>query len=141
MTLKKWKEIRNEVLEDAGEAVIEGILTYVGEGKSPVKKGKYKRKLSPEYAKEKGSSVSNMELTGDMLDALGIEIKGNTLEVGFFDEEEAAKAAGHHSGNTPWRGYRKSNLPVREFIPRGNQDFKKEITDAINEIVNSASED
>lgn len=145
LTFKSLKKIkkseRANVLEDVGEALIEGILDYVGSGKSPVVGGQYKKKLSPAYAKQKGSDLSNMELSGEMLDSLEVKISGDSIEVGFFDPDEAAKAAGHHSGATPWDGYKQSKLPVREFIPREKQNFKKEIMNAVMEIIDNARED
>lgn len=153
------KSQKTDTLEEIGEFLVQSILDNVGSGKSPVEGGAYQKQLTKvrdkngklvdsEYSKLKsqvsGSKIANMELYGDMLDALEyrIDADSGTVEVGIFDEEQAAKAAGHHSGKTPWPGYNKSKLPVREFIPRKNKTFdQKSIMQEIYRIASSASED
>ena len=65
--------LKRRALEDAADFVKQEVLQYVSESKSPVSGGSWKRSLSKEYRKlktsEGGSSVADMQLTGDMLDA------------------------------------------------------------------------
>lgn len=121
-----------EAMREIGEFVKEQVLSYVGEAKSPVAGGKWKRSLSKSYKDYKSefssSTIANMELTGDMLDALEVVNVGDELELR-IEGSEAAKADGHNnfSGN--------STLPLREFIPKPNQTFKRDIIDGIRKII------
>jgi hypothetical protein len=114
------------------EFILEEVLSHVGDGKSPVSGGKWKRSLSKDYKKKKSeissSLFANMELQGDMLDSLECVInRAGNLELR-IKGREAAKADGHnnHSG--------KSKLPPREFIPKPNQTFKRDIISGMRDI-------
>jgi hypothetical protein len=127
---------RKEVLENIAEYVRDEILQYVGDAESPVAgRGKFKE-LTPAYKKVKAeisnSTEPNLELYGDMLDALEYEIQGNKIKIGWWsDPDEAAKADGHnnHSG--------KSSLPIRRAIPTKKETFKKDIIQGMKEIAES----
>lgn len=137
-TKKLRKKIKDEDLvslyEEISDYILDGALSKIGSGNSPIKYGQWKRSLSPEYKKEKkkwsSSLYANMELHGDMLDALEIKRKGKTkLEYGVFDPDEAPKADGHnnHSGL--------SKLPKREFIPKQGGSFKRDILNGVKNII------
>ena len=86
-----------------------------------------------------------MELYGDMLDSLNYETDeiAGTVKIGIFDESEARKAYGHHTG---FKGHpnkkMRSNSNKRQFIPNSKQSFKDEITRGIERILDEyASED
>jgi hypothetical protein len=126
---------RRDALNEIADYVKTEVLSYVSEGKSPVKGGEWKRSLSPEYKsiKEKisGSNFANMELTGDMLDALEARVTSRgTIQIGWFGGEQAAKADGHNnfSGN--------STLPRRQSIPNADegQTFRPDILRGMREI-------
>lgn len=126
---KDLRAIKKEICD----FVTEEVLDYVASGKSPISGGKWKRGLSREYAKRKAEMSSalfaNMELTGDMLDALEcVQTRSGKLELR-IKGKEAAKADGHnnHSG--------RSKLPPREFIPKEGQAFKRDIIQGIKDIV------
>lgn len=124
---------RKEAIEDAKEALLTGVLDYVSSGTSPVSgHGKFKA-LSKEYKKIKakisGSKKPNLELYGDMLDALEVVDKGNRLTIGVFNEEEAKKADGHNNFSG------KSKLPLRRFIPTEKENFKQDIIRVIDEVL------
>ena len=127
-----WANVDNktEAKEEIAEFVIDSILDSVGEGKSPVKGGRWKKSLSSEYLKVKkgfsSSGIANMELTGDMLDSLISKSKANSIEVGIFSKKEAPKAFNHNTGDT---------LPKRQFIPTERQKFDKDIEDGIKDIL------
>jgi hypothetical protein len=125
------KETR-KALEEIAEYVKTEILQYVGEAQSPVSGGRWKQSLSPEYKKLKkeisGSAIANMELYGDMLDALEARVVGNKIKVGWFGGEQAAKADGHNNFSG------ESSLPTRQSIPKEGQKFKRDIMQGIKEI-------
>lgn len=125
---------RRKALEEAGDFILDQILKRVSQGQSPVKGVKAFDALSPAYKKIKkeisGSTRPNMELFGDMLDALEMRIEGSKLEVGIFqDSGQADKADGHNNFSGD------SKLPKRRFIPQKNQTFKKNITQGIDRII------
>jgi hypothetical protein len=121
-----------EARHDIADFILEEVLNSVGAGKSPVSGGQWKRTLSPEYKKKKAAISSalfaNMELQGDMLDALECVLtKDGMLELRIAGDQ-APKADGHnnHSG--------KSSLPAREFIPKADQTFKRDILAGVKSI-------
>jgi len=122
---------RQEVLDQIGELLVEQILDYVGDQKSPVTGSAFKP-LSLEYAKRKkeevGNTRANLDLFGDMLSAVDYKIREDKIEIGVFGSE-APKADGHNniSGD--------SKIPTRRFIPSQGQDFTAEIKGLIKETV------
>jgi hypothetical protein len=133
------KKDRAQALADIAEYVRDEILQYVGEGKSPVSGGAWKRGLSPEYKKVKeelsGVSFANMELHGDMLDALEARVVGNKIRVGWFGGPEAAKADGHNNFSG------ESTLPTRQSIPKPDESFKRPIITGMKAIAKEFIED
>lgn len=140
MNLKGIKrENRAEAIEDAKEALLTGVLDHVAQGKSPVSgHGKFKA-LSKKYKEVKkkisGSTKPNLELFGDMLDSLEVKEKGNTITIGIFDDEQAKKADGHNNFSG------KSKIPTRPFIPKKDQNFKADIINTIDSILDDYRED
>lgn len=138
---KPGKQDRAKALDKIAEYVRDEILQYVGEGRSPVAGGKWKQGLSKEYAKRKGefssSTIANMELTGDLLDALEARVVGNKIKVGWFGGDEAAKADGHNNFSG------ESTLPARQSIPNvdENQTFRRDIVQGIKAIAKEFIED
>lgn len=121
---------------EIADYVLDEVLNYVGDGKSPVKNGTWKRSLTPEYKKRKAELSSelfaNMELTGEMLDSLEVTVRRDGKLELKIEGDQAPKADGHnnHSGRSP--------LPAREFIPKKGQTFKRQITSGIREIAREA---
>jgi hypothetical protein len=131
----------NAALSDIADYVKTEILQFCGDGKSPVAGGQWKRSLSPEYKKLKekisGSNFANMELTGEMLDALDARITSSgTIEVGIWGDQ-ASKADGHNNFSGS------STLPPRQFIPNEDkgQTFKPSIISGMKRIAQSFFED
>lgn len=125
-----------EAKKRIADLILEEVLSYVGQAKSPVSGESWKSSLSPAYKKQKSkvSSVlqANMELYGDMLDSLECVINRNgNIELRIAGRE-AAKADGHnnHSGL--------SSLPRRRFIPDAGQTFKREIIEKIKTVSSGA---
>ena len=123
---------RARVKKEIGDFVVNEILFNLGDGKSPVaNRGKFK-KLNKDYAKdEKGGDTNpNLELDGDMLDALTSQNrKGDIIEVGIFKAKEQGKADGHNNFSG------KSKLPTRRFIPSERENFKRSIDKGIKQII------
>lgn len=128
---KDVKEARDLV----ADFVKESVLSDIGSAKSPVSGGRWKRSLTKEYAKEKGSRTANLELSGVMLDQLKvIQKKGNTLSLE-IKGSQAGKADGNNRGTYGKKFTKLKN--AREFIPRGKKTLTKEIWDGIKDILKS----
>lgn len=128
------RNVKARLKEEVGNFVKESVLDHVGDGKSPVANGAWKRSLSPEYrkikAKTSGVTFANLELEGDMLDTLDFKKTSTGVEVGIYgDSLQDKKAFNHNTGDT---------LPQRQFIPIGNGNFKKPIESEIRKIVREA---
>jgi len=125
---------RAKVKKDVGNFVVEEILRSVSGASSPVSGGRYKATLNKDYAKamKGGNTTANLELEGDMLDALEFKTTTDGIEVGIFKSSEVPKADGHNN----FTG--KSKLPTRQFIPKDKQKFKRNIESGIKGIVNEA---
>lgn len=124
---------KEELLEEIGEYIKITMLDMIGEGKSPVTGRKWKN-LSENYADKKGTKLSNMDLEGDLLDALEYEVKRGNLYIGWWDESQAPKAYGHTTGmeGHPWLD---GKAPVRKLIPREDENFSAEIRNGIQTII------
>ena len=127
--------------EDAKSAikqfVLESVLSYVGEGKSPVSGNGWKKSLAKDYLKYKkefsSAGFANMELHGDMLDALDVVDDGDNLTLLVDDESQAGKSDGHNQHyDRPFEGF-----PKRRFIPKNKdgETFKREIESGIKDII------
>jgi len=125
-------ETKRNIKRDVGDYLIEKTLQYVADQQSTVTGEKWP-KLSKEYSALKnaeGATVAaNMELSGDMLNALTYRNTADGVELGFFDSE-AWKADGHlkFSGE-------ENHLPQRRFLPAEGQTFKREIASEIESII------
>jgi hypothetical protein len=133
------KENRKRASDEVARAVIDYILDYVGEGKSPVSGGAWKKKLTQEYEKKKkdesGVNFANLESSGALLDSLEARVaRDGTIEVGIFESSQVGKADGHNNFSG------KSELPTRQFIPKKNQTFKQEIIRGLREIMEEYKE-
>ena len=127
------KSDRTSVKKEVGEYVIDEILSFVSEGKSPVigEKRNFK-KLNTDYAKAEkdGDRNPDLELKGDMLDALTFKNTKKGIEVGVFKKKEVPKADGHNNFSG------QSKLPTRRYIPKDSQKFRKSIQDGVTQILN-----
>lgn len=122
---------RSKVKKDIGEFIVTEILLSVSEQKSPVSGGKYKKGLSDDYAKLKGSNKADLELEGDLLDSLTFKNKDGGLEIGIFDKKQTGKADGHNQIHEAHK-----TLPERRFIPSEKQNFKRNIMNGVKRIIN-----
>jgi len=135
---------KKEAMKEVGEFLKITILDYVGDIKTPVKGGSYKKSLSPAYKKFKddmASPVPNMELTGDMLDKLTYTIDTRTgiVEIGIFDSDEAQKADNHNKFSVESLG---TDVPARQFIPKnGRDEFRDDIIREVKGIIDDYKSD
>lgn len=121
-----------DIMSDVSDLVKEKVLDYVGSGESPVSGVRKFKALNEKYAKEQkgGSRLPNLELEGDMLNAVKVIPKGKKLRL-TLDEDQQDKADGHNN----FSGL--SNLPPRRFVPKEDdgQTFKEDIIKHIRDIV------
>lgn len=101
--------------EQVGQAIIDSMVDRVLKEEKSVN-GRGMKSYDPDYiasdefkAYGKSASHVNMKLTGNMMNMLDIkEIDGDTVVIGWKDQENNAKAHGHMTGA--------NNLPKREFF-------------------------
>jgi len=131
--VKASRSVKRQIKEDVGDFLIDTILERLSNQQTPVSGEGYKKTLSKKYKNKKvsegGSSVPDMELKGDMLDALKFKNTVDGIEIGFFNKQ-AWKADGHlkFSGS--------ENLtPRRRFLPGDGQNFKRDIESEIQKII------
>ena len=129
------KSDQDQLKEEIGELLLEQILESLADVQSPVQGGKYKATLTPAYKKKKedetgGSSDANLDLTGNLISSIDYRVKGNTIQVGVFDSENAGKADGHNnfSGNA-------NPKYTRQFLPKEGQQFRSDIMKLMAETV------
>lgn len=129
--------LKNRIKKDVGEFLVESILDSVASQKSPVAGegwpalgSKSKTKAYNKLKKRlNGNEQANMELEGDMLNALKFQPTDEGVEIGFFNTDEANKADGHNklSGRT-------NKTPKRRFLPRQGQRWDGPIQEEIKRI-------
>lgn len=113
-----------EIKEAIGQAIIDLMVSRTESGKDVSGNNFF------QYSKEYKNSLAfkafgktnkvNLTQSGDMLAFLDIvENKGNTIKIGWADDEENAKAYNHNAGDT---------VPKRAFFGVTDNDLKK-ITD------------
>lgn len=133
------REQRPSLTNEIANFVKESILDDVGGARSPLTGSSFPG-LSSEYKKRKsresGRPIANLELEGDMLDALEIRTTAETFEVGIYENDELGKADGHNNFSG------RSRLPNRRFIPNEAQGdtFRRGILEGIERIVNEAKD-
>lgn len=123
-----------EAMADIKDYVLEQILLDVADTRSPVT-GRPFKGLNKDYAKQKakegGTPIANLLLTGDMLDAVRIKSAGSDKLLLYVSADQSDKADGHndHSGE--------SKLPTRRFIPleSDGDSFRPEIRAGIKDII------
>jgi hypothetical protein len=134
-------EDRDSLLADISEFLVSDIIAQVESGHSPVGGfGEFSR-LNKTYASQQknGDDTANLDLHGDMLNALTSEIIGrNKIKVG-ISGEQAIKSYAH---NTGFKGHKKIKSTKgkdlrRPFIPdiKLAETFDKEILKGIKELI------
>jgi len=117
--------------DEVGEFLIASILQQVGAAKSPIK-GEIFPVLSKDYKETKSDqgrgTAANLELSGDMLDALVFRRTDNGVKVAILGGE-APKADGHNNFSG------KSQIAQRRFLPGDGQSFRSSIESEANSII------
>lgn len=128
---------KDQIKQTIGEFIYDRILEDTSNQMSAVT-GKRWKGLSKKYKKIKSKvamGVANLELTGDMLDALEYRPYRDGIEIGVFDSDEGLKAENH---NKTTKRALKTPLPKRQFIPHKNESFRagimKDVTLLAQEI-------
>lgn len=122
---------KNIVKDQAGELIIDHILSSVGNARSPISGADWPP-LSKDYRDQKRDdgrgTKANLELNGDMLDALAFTRTAEGLRVGIVGGE-APKADGHNNFSG------RSEIPTRKFLPEEGETFKGTIEMQIEALV------
>lgn len=129
-----------EALDAAATYLKEIMLDYIADGKSPVsgfgKFPRYTKAYENIKSEQSSSSTVNLELSGEMLDALDVKVDGKKLVVDVFgDEEVRGKAEGNNLGtygtNEPIKG------KARRFIPVSSEDetFKRDVLSKLKDVL------
>lgn len=134
--VKVPKADREDALDEVATFVKEQILSKTAAGETSVKRGRWKRELSPEYKKikkeESSSGFANLELSGDMLDALDTAVVGRRVRIEITDESQEGKAEGNLLGSY---GGEPNRANAREFMPQGNQELAPDIMAGVKQIL------
>lgn len=140
LSRRDTSEARDKIIE----FVKTEVLSAIGEGKSPVKGGAWARSLTKSYktAKSKLSSsvFANLELTGELLDAIEVAQLSSTrlsLEV---SGDQAGKADGNNRGTYGHGSPLKGGKYKREFIPKRGQTFSDKIWRGVKQILDEYEE-
>ncbi len=145
---EKFPRLGNKVPDDnkkqaqreISDFILDAVLDIVGGAKSPVKGEGWKQSLSTEYKEFKktqsSSSKANMELKGDMLDALKSHPGKGSNVVLEIKGKQAEKADGHNKLTG-----RSNKNPKRRFIPGKGQEFKDSINSGIRAILREFAEE
>jgi hypothetical protein len=136
-------DVREEILSDVADFTLKSVLEDCADLKSPVTGGAF-RKLSKDYAvakkKQGGKPVPNLQLEGDMLDALSVKTKKTEVSLYMPAGKQALKADNHNKFSSESEG---TSLPPRKFIPNEDkgETFRPAIRKGIRDIVKKAFED
>lgn len=137
------KSVREEILTSVAEFTLSSVLSDVGDLKSPVTGSAFK-KLSKDYAvlkKKSGKSpVPNLQLDGDMLDALSVKKSDTEVTLYIPSGKQALKADNHNKFSPESEG---TAVPARKFIPNSakSESFRPAIRQGIKDIVRQAFDD
>ena len=132
------KDKIKQATKEAADVLLNEIIRYIDGGNSPVQGEKKFKRLEPDYAKrEKGGvQLPNLQLEGDLLEALKARPKPNgVIEVG-VKGDQAPKADGHNQLSQEAKQWAaKTGFPKRRFIPDETQTFKRSIMAKINSVL------
>lgn len=136
----KPRRVSRDLLDEAAELIKVEMLSYIGEGKSPLSGGLWKRSLSKSYRERKGeessSGFANMELSGDLLDSLTVEATRSGTLVISVPDDQADKAEGNLIGSY---GREEDPGKAREFMPAPDlgidKPFKRPILQKLKQLL------
>ena len=117
-----------EARTTAANIIIDETNAALDQSRSPVKGGKFK-------STKADGSACNLRETGAMRFSLDFdEPDDDVIEVGVFAPDQTDKAYAHTTGFKGHPHLESSRLK-REFIPRPNQTYDKQIMDRVNNAV------
>lgn len=123
---------KRTISDEVGEFIVDKILEDTSKQRSAVTGQKWKG-LNPDYKKTKtkiASGKANLELHGNMLDALKYRKSAEGVEVGIFTKKQAQKADGHcHLGV-----FGTSSLPTRQFLPSSDGTLRPGIMNQVARV-------
>lgn len=132
---------RNAAREEVASYLKEALLEFIGDGRSPVSGGVWRKNLTPDYLKEKrkesGVRFANLELSGEMLDSLTVEVKRGKVVIDLA-KDQYDKAEGHITGQYGAGNMKKDYR--RQFVPQGEEGFKRQIESNIKRILREYEE-
>ena len=128
------RRIKKNFSKTLKREIVDVLVEVILKGRSPVKKGSGVpwKQYSKKYAKRKYGSEStrrpvNMLLSGEMLDSLKAkQLRNGRIRI-FFD----SKTAKFHDKKGKGRVH-------RPLLPKGKQEFRREIDTAIRKILRRA---
>lgn len=129
-------DVQADIIEDVGTYLVEQTLLATSGAKSPVSGESFpalKRSYKQLKEAQGGAPEANLELTGEMNDALTFEAVDGGLEIGFFGDQ-APKADGHNKFSGKENG-----APQRRFLPGEGQNYKREIQSGVEQIIKEYS--
>lgn len=143
VSFKDAPELRASIGQAIINKIIERTEAGAGIGGRPFSFGKYSDEYSESVefkAAGKDQHEVNMSLTGDMLGLMDvINETSNTIEIGWLDDTQNAKAFNHNTGDTvpkrPFFGLSRSE--VKELVA----EFKPEVRDAIKTLKNEGRDE
>lgn len=135
-------ENRDRALEAVGNYLLETSLMEIGNGRSPVAGGPWKRGLTKEYRERKSdessTTIANLELSGDLLDALDVKkASSNRLFYG-VEGDQAGKAEGNNIGT--YGTQTADDAKARRFIPVDGETFRPSIIAGMREVLEEFTE-
>jgi predicted AlkP superfamily phosphohydrolase/phosphomutase len=130
LNLKKKLE-EKKVKEKIAELIISQVKEHIARGVSPVRgQRRFERYKNPDKypGDRKTKRPVNLEMTGEMLNALDWQdSEGTTVTIGFFDPEQSEKAKYHNDGT--------ANMAKRQILPtKKNEEFNVSITRLIRDL-------
>lgn len=123
---------KKEALEAVAKLLDTTILEYASEGRSPVKGGRWVKKLEKDYEAKKGKgSFADLLDSGHLLENLSVEVSGSKIVID-VDEEDEGKAEGHLTGVY---GDNSKKVKPRQFMPQKGQEFRSGIMADVKRIL------
>jgi hypothetical protein len=141
--IKIARGAKRDALDEVADFVKEAILSNTADGKSSVKGGHWKKKITKPYWKnvkseESNANFANMELTGDMLDALETRVVSGKVRIEIAGDQ-ADKAEGNLLGSY---GREPDTSKAREFMPhKRGQELSPDIVAGIKDILERYEEE
>lgn len=124
-----------EAKTKVGEFVVEQTQKFLNRGETPVSGGKFRQ------PKKQDGKLSKLFLSGDMRASITHEERAGGVEVGIRESDQAIKAYGHNTGFKGHPEERKMKKYERDFIPKPEQKYKRDITSGIRKILKSIVSD